>query len=511
MRLFFFTILLFALCAPVRAQTPPLMNYQAVARSANGIPLANQPVAIRFTVLDGSATGPVLYQETHQANTNAFGLFTLLIGGGTPVSGSLATVDWSTGSRYLKVEIAQQGGTNYQLQGTTQLVSVPYALFAEKSRTPGPQGPAGPAGAPGPQGPAGVQGLTGPPGSAVLNGGSPPTLATGSIGDFYIQTTTNQIFGPKTSAGWGSGTSLTGPPGATGPAGPAGPQGPPGNGTGPAGPPGPQGAAGANGQNTLVRTTAEPSGTNCATGGVKLEYGLDANSNGTLDNAEVNTALTQYVCNGQAQAANNLWLANGNNIYNANSGNVGIGTATPGQKLEVNGKIRIADGTQAAGYVLASDATGTGTWIKTNATIPAVYGVFGAGINLPMYVSSYTGAYIDLPPGRWIVIGTYLITAGNVPVGESLWVRTFFSLSSTVGTLPPTYIGSSLISGGFLGGSQFNVCNGQVIVNNTTAGVQRCYVWAAAQASFGVPAGVVLSQFGGSNWIENSIVAIPMN
>ena len=67
---------------------------------------------------------------------------------------------------------------------------------------------------------------------------------------------------------------------------------------GPAGPTGATGAAGANGKNTLVNTTIEAAGTNCTTGGVKLEYGVDANSNNVLDAGEVNVALTKYVCNG---------------------------------------------------------------------------------------------------------------------------------------------------------------------------------------------------------------------
>jgi hypothetical protein len=90
-------------------------------------------------------------------------------------------------------------------------------------------------------------------------------------------------------------TGSQGPIGLTGPAGPTGAQ-------GPQGIQGVAGTNGTNGQNTLVKTTSEPAGANCTTGGVKIEYGLDVNNNGTLDVAEINATLTKYVCNGAVGA-----------------------------------------------------------------------------------------------------------------------------------------------------------------------------------------------------------------
>jgi hypothetical protein len=79
--------------------------------------------------------GTVLYSETQQTTTNSYGLFTLAIGKGTPVTGTFAGINWASGTdKFLKVEIAPAGGVSYQLQGTTQLLSVPYALYAEKTR-----------------------------------------------------------------------------------------------------------------------------------------------------------------------------------------------------------------------------------------------------------------------------------------------------------------------------------------------------------------------------------------
>lgn len=134
----------------------------------------------------------------------------------------------------------------------------------------GATGAQGIQGVTGTQGVAGTNGTNGLDGKTILNGTQNPTGSTGNNGDFYINTTTNSLFGPKTSGAWGSGISLVGP----------------------------QGAAGTNGKNTLVNTTIEAAGANCATGGTKIEVGIDTNSNGVLDSSEVNSSLTKYVCNG---------------------------------------------------------------------------------------------------------------------------------------------------------------------------------------------------------------------
>jgi len=122
------------LALAVLGQTPQALSYQAVARNSTGQIIPSQPVGIRFSVIEGSVNGNVIYQETHSTTTNNFGLFTLSIGGGTPGTGSFNAIDWSTGSKFLKVEIAPQGGTNYTIQGTTQFLSVPYALYSEKTK-----------------------------------------------------------------------------------------------------------------------------------------------------------------------------------------------------------------------------------------------------------------------------------------------------------------------------------------------------------------------------------------
>ncbi len=123
----------------------------------------------------------------------------------------------------------------------------------------GPTGPTGPQGDAGPQGPTGASGAQGPAGNdgadgaTVLNGASDPTTE-GADGDFFVNTTSDEIFGPKAGGAWGSGTSLVGPQGPTGATGPEGPQGPQGTqgDQGPTGATGPQGPAGADGDGKAI-------------------------------------------------------------------------------------------------------------------------------------------------------------------------------------------------------------------------------------------------------------------
>lgn len=132
------------------AQTPQLMSYQAVVRNGSNQLLANAPAGVRVSILQGSASGASVYSETHTVTTNAQGLANLSIGGGTAQSGTFVGIDWANGPYFLKTETDPTGGTNYSITTTSQLMSVPYALYAERSATPGPQGPQGPQGIQGP-------------------------------------------------------------------------------------------------------------------------------------------------------------------------------------------------------------------------------------------------------------------------------------------------------------------------------------------------------------------------
>ncbi len=114
--------------------------------------VVNSTVGMRISVLQGSPGGSSVYVETHAPQTNANGLVTLEVGNGTVQSGDLSTIDWTNGPYFLKTETDPNGGTAYSITGTSQLMSVPYALYAKESGSsqPGPQGPTGAQGPPGP-------------------------------------------------------------------------------------------------------------------------------------------------------------------------------------------------------------------------------------------------------------------------------------------------------------------------------------------------------------------------
>lgn len=119
------------------AQAPQKMNYQSVIRKTDGALLSNTLVGIKTSILLGSITGTASYVETQTTTTNANGLATIEIGGGTPVSGTFGGINWGAGSHFIKTEIDPAGGTNYTISGTSQLLSVPYALYAGSSQSQG--------------------------------------------------------------------------------------------------------------------------------------------------------------------------------------------------------------------------------------------------------------------------------------------------------------------------------------------------------------------------------------
>jgi uncharacterized protein (TIGR02145 family) len=129
------TLLLLAVTTiTVNAQTPPeAFNYSAVARDANSNPIANSTIGIQISIKVGSPTGNTVYQENHFVNTDDFGLFNLIVGGGSILSGTIADIDWSLDDYYLQVGMDANGGTNFLNMGSTQLLSVPYALYAKSA------------------------------------------------------------------------------------------------------------------------------------------------------------------------------------------------------------------------------------------------------------------------------------------------------------------------------------------------------------------------------------------
>lgn len=219
----------------VAAQAPEKFTYQAVVRDASNQLVTNTSVGVQVAILQNGAgdQGTPVYLERHVQNTNANGLVTLKVGEGTVLFGNFNTINWKSGVFFLDVGIDPAGGSDYSIWSTQQMLSVPYALYAnEAGNVPAfsvvptdtgyvisiiqdggapqtfvlHQGTPGPVGPQGPQGPQGETGVTGPQGPQ----------------------------GPQ------------GETGATGPQGPQGPQGETGA-TGPQGPQGPQGETGATG------------------------------------------------------------------------------------------------------------------------------------------------------------------------------------------------------------------------------------------------------------------------
>jgi hypothetical protein len=330
------------------SQAPQGINYQAVIRNTSGTVVSSSTVGLQFRIVQGSITGATVYKEKFTAQTTNLGLVNVVLGQGTPLTGTFNTINWATGPYFLEIAADAAGGTNYTVLGIQQMASVPYALYAEKSGTPGtpgPQGATGATGATGAQGPIGLTGATGPAGTNGTNGqnalakttteAAGSNCTTGGVKMEYGLDANNNgtldvaeinaaltkyvcngavgATGAQGAQGIQGATGAQGPIGLTGATGPTGAQGPIGL-TGATGATGIQGAVGTNGtngtngQNALAKTTTEAAGANCTTGGVKVEYGLDANNNGTLDVAEINPALTKYVCNGATGAQGPIGL-----------------------------------------------------------------------------------------------------------------------------------------------------------------------------------------------------------
>jgi hypothetical protein len=292
---FLLILLLFVITTSLFAQSPQRINYQAVARDNAGDIIANQSVNFIIYIHDGSPSGTDVYHETHNVSTNQFGLVNLEIGGGTNVFGVFSSINWSSGDKYIEIQLDPTGtGTSFTTVGTPQLLSVPYALYANQAGTSGPMGATGPTGPSGTNGGVGAQGPTGPTGPSGTNGTAGAQGPTGPTGP--------------------SGTNGTA--GAQGPTGPTGPSGT--NGTaGAQGPTGPTGPSGANG-------TAGPTGAQGPTG---------------VTGATGKTGTTGLLQNGTAAGNTTYWdgsqwVVNNNNIFN-NGGNVGIGATVPGATLHI--------------------------------------------------------------------------------------------------------------------------------------------------------------------------------
>ena len=126
-----FTLYLF----PAFGQSPNKISYQAVVRNSSNALVTNTQVGMQISILQGSASGTAVYVETQTPTTNANGLVSIEIGGGTVVNGNFATIDWGNGLYFIKTETDINGGTTYTITGTSQLLSVPYALHSKTAES----------------------------------------------------------------------------------------------------------------------------------------------------------------------------------------------------------------------------------------------------------------------------------------------------------------------------------------------------------------------------------------
>ena len=131
-------IALFSICG--LAQAPNGFNYQASVRDANGDLVTEQSVSFKFHIIQGTQTAAPTYTETHATNTDDLGQVSVVIGQGNATSGTFSSIDWSLGSYFLKIEVELSAGSGYVDLGTTQFMSVPYALYAQNAGGSLPQG-----------------------------------------------------------------------------------------------------------------------------------------------------------------------------------------------------------------------------------------------------------------------------------------------------------------------------------------------------------------------------------
>jgi len=275
------------------AQAPQSFSYQTVIRDASWTVLDNQSVGIKISIREDVANGNIVYEETHSATTSTIGLVNLSVGGGVVVNGVFNTIDWGNHAYFIEVAVDVTGGSNYQVMGTTQLRSVPYALYAKTSGTPGatgPQGPPGVDGIDGTNGTDGVDGNDGAPGSQGIQGLPGAIGATGPPGadgiDGAVGATGNDgavgATGPAGNDGVDGTDGVDGAPGVDGTNGTngidgvdgsPGPQGPQGV-TGNTGQQGPQGVTGNTGQQGPQGHTG-PAFINCPSVWVNGEYDIN--------------------------------------------------------------------------------------------------------------------------------------------------------------------------------------------------------------------------------------------
>jgi|GEM_PF-1143185 len=310
---------LLMIASQLMAQAPQGIPYQAVARDASANLIANQNVSLRFSIHDGSAAGIVVYKETHAVTTNNLGLFNVIIGQGNAVTGTFSGINWGSGAKFTQVEMDITGGTVYMDMGTTQMMSVPYAIYSGSSTTSGYTG------GPGIDITGSTISNTAPDQTVTLTGTGAATV-TGTYPNFTVNSTDNN-------------TTYTGGTGIN--------------------------VAGTTITNTAPDQTVTLTGTGATTvTGTYPNFTVSSSSTAETD-PQVSSSSTN-----QVPKWNGSSLTDG--IITDNGSNIGIGTTSPAQKLDVNGttktnNLQVTSGA-GTGKVLQSDASGNASWTTLSIT-----------------------------------------------------------------------------------------------------------------------------------------------
>lgn len=426
------------------AQVPQAVPYQAVARNAAGNLISNQNISIRLSILDGSAAGPIAYRERHNVTTNTFGLFTVNIGQGTILNGTFPSINWGVNAKYLKVELDPAGGSSFINMGTSQLLSVPYALFAGSAS-----------------------------GANVPNG----TMAGNTLrwnGAQWIAD--NGIYNDGSKIGLGTAV--------------------PGSGNSPSAKLDIRDEDGNNSDisqtvagggfpallwNKQLGTLASPAAVTNGTflGGVQGNYynGIDYRTGAAMYYVADTIVGNWHPASIQFRTTPFGNNSNATRMTIKHNGNIGIGTVSPLAKLDVRGNVRIQDGTEAVGKVFTSDAGGSGSWQALppgnvpNGTL--------LGNTLRWDGSSWLADNAIYSDGIKVGLGTLTPGAGNAPtakidiwdedgsnsdIGQTVagagfpalvWTKQSGTLATPEAITKNTFVGG--IQGHYFNGSGYNV------------------------------------------------------
>jgi len=404
------------LSAMLFAQAPQSFSYQTVIRDANWTVLDNQSVGIKISILEDVSNGTVVYEETHSATTSTIGLVNLSVGDGVVMTGVFNTIDWGNHNYFIEVAVDVTGGSNFIVMGTTQLRSVPYALYAETSGTPGTPGADGADGIDGTNGTNGVDGADGTNGINGLPGADGTNGANGTDGytPIFGLDYTNGVdgaTGPAGNDGQDGTNGTNGLPGADGADGIDGT-----NGTN-----GVDGADGTNGINGLPGAD----GTNGANGAVGAQglqgiAGSDgANGNhGTNGTNGADGAVGAQGIQGVVGTIGNTGSqgTTGNTGSQGTTGNTGAQGATGQQGIQGIAGTNGVDSAMVASMIAAA--------VTNNPTQPAQIGEYREG-GIVFWID-YSGQHglvcdlQDLPQAQWGCFGNAIPGADGQVYGAGI-------------------------------------------------------------------------------------------